>query len=241
MFFHFLDGEILLINKPLRWTSFDVVGKIRVMLKYRLGIKKIKVGHSGTLDPLATGLMIICTGKFTKRIDEFQNMDKVYTGTFKLGATTPSYDLETKPENSKDISGIKAEDIIEKSKLFLGEQQQIPPMFSAVKVDGKRAYEMARNGQEFEIEAKTVHIKRFEITKVHLPKVDFLVECSKGTYIRSLARDLGEALGCGAYLTQLCRTQIGEFTLTDAISTEQLEALIIQDKKADLPPSVPVL
>jgi tRNA pseudouridine55 synthase len=234
MFFHFLDGEILLINKPLKWTSFDVVGKIRVMLKYRLGIKKIKVGHSGTLDPLATGLMIICTGKFTKRIDEFQNQDKVYTGTFRLGATTVSYDLESPVQNKIDVSGLKPEDILEKSKLFVGEQQQIPPMFSAVKVDGKRAYEMARNGQEFVIEPKTINIKRFEITKIHLPKVDFLVECSKGTYIRALARDFGEALGCGAYLSALCRTKIGDFLLEDAITTEQLEALIIQDKKSEL-------
>jgi tRNA pseudouridine55 synthase len=233
MFFHFLEGEILLINKPLHWTSFDVVGKIRVMLKYRLGIKKIKVGHSGTLDPLATGLMIICTGKFTKRIDEFQSQDKVYTGTFCMGATTPSYDLESKTEDVKDISELKAEDIIEKSKLFIGELQQIPPMFSAVKIDGKRAYEMARKGQDFIIEPKTIHIKRFEITNINLPYVDFLVECSKGTYIRSLARDMGEALGCGAHLTSLCRTRIGDFRLEDAITLEQLEALVIQDKMSE--------
>jgi tRNA pseudouridine55 synthase len=233
MFFHFLEGEILLINKPLKWTSFDVVGKIRVMLKYRLGIKKIKVGHSGTLDPLATGLMIICTGKFTKRIDEFQNQDKVYTGTICLGATTPSYDLESKIQDVKDISQLKAEDIIEKSKLFVGELQQIPPMFSAVKIDGKRAYEMARKGQEFVIEPKTITIKRFEINNISLPYVDFTVECSKGTYIRSLARDLGEALGCGAHLTSLCRTRIGDFLLEDAITIEQFEALVIQDKLAE--------
>jgi tRNA pseudouridine55 synthase len=233
MFFHFLEGEILLINKPYKWTSFDVVGKIRVMLKYRLGIKKIKVGHSGTLDPLATGLMIICTGKFTKRIDEFQSQDKVYTGTFRLGATTPSYDLETKIEDVKDISGLKNEEIIEKSKLFIGELQQIPPMFSAVKVDGKRAYEMARKGQDFIIEPKTITIKRFEITNISLPDIDFLVECSKGTYIRSLARDLGEALGCGAHLTSLCRTKVGDFLLEDAITLEQLETLVIQDKLSE--------
>jgi tRNA pseudouridine55 synthase len=234
MFFHFLDGEILLINKPMKWTSFDVVGKIRVMLKYRLSIKKIKVGHAGTLDPLATGLMIICTGKFTKRIDEFQNQGKVYTGTFRLGAITASYDLESPVTNKVDVTGLSHEEIIEKSKLFVGEQQQIPPNFSAVKVDGKRAYEMARKGQDFVIEAKTVTIKRFEITKIHLPKVDFIVECSKGTYIRSLARDFGEALGCGAYLSELCRTKIGEYSLEDAITTEQLEALIIQDKLSEL-------
>lgn len=232
MFFHFLEGELLLINKPYKWTSFDVVGKIRVMLKYRLGIKKIKVGHSGTLDPLATGLMIICTGKFTKKIDEFQNQDKVYTGTFCLGAITPSYDLESPLQDKKDISELKKEDVLEKSKLFLGEQQQVPPMFSAVKIDGKRAYEMARNGQDFIIEPKTVTIKRFDIKNINLPYVDFEVECSKGTYIRALARDFGEALGCGAYLSALCRTSIGDFLLQDAITIEQLEALIIQDKLA---------
>ncbi len=232
MFFHFLEGELLLINKPYKWTSFDVVGKIRVMLKYRLGIKKIKVGHSGTLDPLATGLMIICTGKFTKKIDEFQNQDKVYTGTFCLGAITPSYDLESPLQDKKDISELTKEDVLEKSKLFLGEQQQVPPMFSAVKIDGKRAYEMARNGQDFIIEPKTVTIKRFNIKNINLPYVDFEVECSKGTYIRALARDFGEALGCGAYLSALCRTSIGDFLLQDAITIEQLEALIIQDKLA---------
>jgi len=233
MFFHFLEGEILLINKPYKWTSFDVVGKIRVLFKYRLGIKKIKVGHSGTLDPLATGLMIICTGKFTKRIDEFLCQDKVYTGTFCLGATTPSYDLESKIEDVKDISHITTEDIIEKSKLFIGEIEQIPPIFSAVKVDGKRAYDMARKGQEFVIEPKIINIKSFEITNINLPYVEFRVECSKGTYIRSLARDLGEALGCGAHLTALCRTNIGEYKLEDAITLEQLEALVIQDKLSE--------
>lgn len=230
MFFNFLEGEILLINKPFKWTSFDVVGKIRVILKYRLGIKKIKVGHSGTLDPLATGLMIICTGKFTKRIEEFQNQDKVYTGTFCLGSTTPSYDLESETENVKDISELKHEDILAITKMFIGEQQQIPPNFSAVKIDGKRAYEMAREGQEFEIEPKTITIKRFEITRINLPEVDFEVECSKGTYIRSLARDFGKALGCGAHLTSLCRTKVGDYSLNDAITLDQLEALVKQDK-----------
>jgi tRNA pseudouridine55 synthase len=230
MFFHFLEGEILLINKPKKWTSFDVVAKIRIMLKYRLGIKKIKVGHSGTLDPLATGLMIICTGKFTKRLDEFQNQDKVYRGTFCLGSTTVSYDLESKPENLKDISALTHEEIIEKSLIFIGEQKQIPPIYSAVKIDGKRAYEMARDGLEVVIEPKTINIKRFELKNIHLPHIDFEVECSKGTYIRSLARDFGEALGCGAHLTALCRTRIGDYLLSDAVTVEQLEALIIQDK-----------
>ncbi|MEI6123624.1 MAG: tRNA pseudouridine(55) synthase TruB [Bacteroidota bacterium] len=229
MFFHFLDGEILLINKPYKWTSFDVVAKIRSMLKYRVGIKKIKIGHAGTLDPLATGLLVLCTGKFTKRIDEFQNQDKVYTGTFFIGATTPSFDLETKVNQTFDISALTEKDVIKAAKKFIGEQDQVPPMYSAIKIDGKRAYESARKGEEITIEARPINIKRFEIKSVNLPVVEFEVACSKGTYIRSLARDLGVELGCGAYLTSLCRTAIGDFLLTDAITVEQLEALVIHD------------
>ncbi len=229
MFFHFLEGEILLINKPYRWTSFDVVAKIRVMLKRRMGIKKIKIGHSGTLDPLATGLLVLCTGNFTKRIDEIQNQDKIYTGTFYLGATTPSFDLETKVDNTFDISAITEAQIIEATKKFIGEQEQVPPMFSAIKIDGKRAYEMARVGKEVEIEARHINIKRFEIKSIELPTIEFEIECSKGTYIRSLARDLGVELGVGAHLTSLCRTAIGDFLLSDAITLEQFEALVIHD------------
>ena len=229
MFFHFLDGEIIIINKPYKWTSFDVVAKIRTMLKYRVGIKKVKIGHSGTLDPLATGLLVICTGKYTKRIEEFQNQDKVYTGTFHIVSTTASLDLETKNNNRFDISELTPEAIIEASKTFIGEQEQIPPMFSAVKIDGKRAYEIARQGHEVELVARPITIKRFEIKDIKLPYVDFEVECTKGTYIRSLARDLGLALDSGAHLTSLCRTSIGDFSLADAVTLEQLEALVIHD------------
>ena len=233
MFFHFLEGEMLLIKKPYKWTSFDVVGKIRVMLKYRMGIKKIKVGHAGTLDPLATGLLIVFTGKSTKKIDEVQVLTKVYTGTFTLGATTPSYDLESAPENQTSWEGISNEMIIEASKKFIGEIQQVPPIFSALKIDGKKAYDMAREGTAFEMEARTVNIYDFKITDIQLPEVSFEVECSKGTYIRSLANDFGKALGCGAYLSSLCRTRIGDFSLDDAITLEQLEALVVLEKEKE--------
>lgn len=233
MFFHFLEGEMLLIKKPYKWTSFDVVGKIRVMLKYRMGIKKIKVGHAGTLDPLATGLLIVFTGKSTKKIDEVQGLTKVYTGTFTLGATTPSFDLESAPENQMSLEGISNESIIAASKKFIGEIQQVPPIFSALKIDGKKAYDMAREGTEFEMEARTVHIYDFKITDIQLPEVSFEVECSKGTYIRSLAHDFGKALGCGAYLSSLCRIRIGDFSLDDAITLEQLEALVVLEKEKE--------
>lgn len=233
MFFHFLEGEMLLIKKPYKWTSFDVVGKIRVMLKYRMGIKKIKVGHAGTLDPLATGLLIVFTGKSTKKIDEVQGLTKVYTGTFTLGATTPSFDLESAPENQTSLEGISNESIIAASKKFIGEIQQVPPIFSALKIDGKKAYDMAREGTEFEMEARPVHIYDFKITDIQLPEVSFEVECSKGTYIRSLAHDFGKALGCGAYLSSLCRTRIGDFSLDDAITLEQLEALVVLEKEKE--------
>ncbi|HNW70386.1 MAG TPA: tRNA pseudouridine(55) synthase TruB [Bacteroidales bacterium] len=239
MFFNFPEGEILYVNKPYKWTSFDVVGKIRFMLKHILGIKKIKVGHSGTLDPLATGLMIICTGKATKKIEGFLNLDKVYSGSMVLGAVTPSYDLETEVNQTFDISGLTAEDIIENSKKFLGIQNQVPPVFSAIKINGKRAYEMARNNQECIIEPKRINIKRFEITNVELPVVEFVVECSKGTYIRSLVRDFGESLDNGAYLASLRREAIGTITLADALSIEQLELLISQEKQKEVSQEAP--
>ncbi|HOY32507.1 MAG TPA: tRNA pseudouridine(55) synthase TruB [Bacteroidales bacterium] len=231
MFFNFQEGEILYIDKPYKWTSFDVVGKIRYMLKYQLGIKKIKVGHSGTLDPLATGLLIICTGKATKRIEEFLNLDKVYSGTMILGATTPSYDLETEINQTFDISGLTEEDIIQSTCRFIGIQDQIPPVYSAIKINGKRAYEMARNKQECILEPKKIEIRRFEITNIKLPAVEFIVECSKGTYIRSLASDFGASLGCGAHLSTLCRDFIGTISLKDALSIEQLEFLVSQQPK----------
>ncbi len=231
-FFNFPEGEVLFIDKPYKWTSFDVVGKIRFILKHQLGIKKIKVGHSGTLDPLATGLLIICTGKATKRIDEFLNLDKVYSGTFMLGATTPSFDLEPEISQTFDTSSLTEDGIIQNAGKFIGIQNQVPPVYSAIRVQGKRAYEMARNNQAFVLEPKRVHIKSFAITNIQLPLVDFRVECSKGTYIRALARDFGETLGCGAYLASLCRESIGKISLSEALSIQQFEFLVSQQKPA---------
>jgi tRNA pseudouridine55 synthase len=233
MSFNFPEGEILFIDKPYKWTSFDVVGKTRYMLKRILGIKKIKVGHTGTLDPLATGLLILCTGKATKKIEEFLNLDKVYSGSMILGATTPSYDLETEINQTFDISGLEENDVLQNVKKFIGIQDQIPPVYSAIKINGKRAYEFARNQQECVIEPKKINILSFEITSIHLPVVEFRVECSKGTYIRSLVRDFGESLGSGAHLTSLCRESIGNYSLKDAISIEQLEFLVSQQKSSE--------
>lgn len=216
----FEEGKVLLINKPLRWTSFDAVRKIRNLIRIK------KVGHAGTLDPLATGLLIICTGKFTKRINEYMAQEKEYTGTFTLGATTPTYDLESEPENFKSTDHIN-EDILEgATRQFIGEIMQVPPAHSAIKVDGKRVYELARQGKEVKLEPRKITIKEFEITKVEMPIVHFKVVCSTGTYIRSLANDFGEVLGCGAYLSSLCRTRIGSFLLNDAMSMEAFEASI---------------
>ena len=181
------EGQVILIDKPLEWTSFQAVNKVRWLIRKSFGIKKIKVGHAGTLDPLATGLLIICTGKITKKIDAFQAQEKEYTGTFTLGCTTPSYDLETEIDQTFDISEITSEKIHEATKQFIGEIQQQPPVFSALKKEGKRLYEFARSGEEVEIPFRTITISEFEITKIALPKVDFRVVCSKGTYIRSLA------------------------------------------------------
>lgn len=208
--------QLLLINKPVGWTSFDVVNKLR----YKLKIKKI--GHAGTLDPLATGLLILCTGKMTKRIDEFQAQEKEYTGKFIIGQSTPSHDLETEVSEMKDISAISEAEIIEASKKFLGTIQQIPPLHSAIKVDGKRAYKMARKGKELELKPREVKIAAFDIVEIKKPAVSFRIVCSKGTYIRSIARDFGNALGVGAYLTELCRTRIGEFNLKDALTIDEI-------------------
>lgn len=208
--------QLLLINKPVGWTSFDVVNKLR----YKLKIKKI--GHAGTLDPLATGLLILCTGKMTKRIDEFQAQEKEYTGKFIIGQSTPSHDLETEVSEMKDISAISEAEIIEASKKFLGTIQQIPPLHSAIKVDGKRAYKMARKGKELELKPREVKITAFDIVEIKKPAVSFRIVCSKGTYIRSIARDFGNALGVGAYLTELCRTRIGEFNLKDAQTIDEI-------------------
>jgi tRNA pseudouridine55 synthase len=218
--FDFLNGEILLINKPLSWTSFDVVGYLRKVIRHNLGIKKIKIGHAGTLDPLATGLLIVCTGKFTKRITEFIGLEKEYTGRFVLGATRPSHDKETSIDRHFPVDHITPELINNAASSFVGEHQQIPPTFSATKVKGTPAYLYAREKQPVEIEPKIVFIREFEITAIHLPEVDFRIVSSKGTYIRAIARDLGELLGCGAYLDQLCRTRIGAYCLEDAQELE---------------------
>ncbi|HNE93563.1 MAG TPA: tRNA pseudouridine(55) synthase TruB [Chitinophagaceae bacterium] len=213
----FLDGQVLLFYKPLKWTSFDVVKKIRSLIKVS------KIGHAGTLDPLATGLLIICTGKFTKKINEFMGQPKTYTGSFTLGATTSSYDLEQTPENFKDISHLTATEIYNATLPFIGNILQMPPQHSAIKKDGKRLYEMARKGIEVKVEPRPVTIYTFEITKIELPLVYFKVICSTGTYIRSLANDFGNALNTGAYLSSLCRTDIGEFNIENAYTIESFE------------------
>lgn len=225
----FIAGEVILINKPYKWTSFDVVGKIRSLLKYRLQIKA-KVGHAGTLDPLATGLLIICTGKFTKKIEQYQAQEKEYTGTFFLGATTPSFDLETIVDKTYATEHITEDAIYETAIKFTGSLLQIPPIYSAIKIDGERAYEIARRGETAEIKAKEVNVTEFEITRIDLPVVEFRIVCSKGTYIRSLARDYGLALQSGAHLTSLCRTRIGEFRITEALEMEEFETGIDQQK-----------
>lgn len=216
----FLEGQVILIDKPLTWSSFQAVNKIKYALKNYTGVKKIKVGHAGTLDPLATGLLIVCTGKFTKRISELQGMEKEYTGTFHIGATTPSYDLETEVNATFPTEHITEELIHETVKQFLGEIDQQPPVFSAIKKDGKRLYEHARAGEEVEIAFRKTTIHEFEITRIALPEIDFRVVCSKGTYIRSLAFDFGKAMQSGAHLTALRRTKIGTYSVENAITPE---------------------
>ena len=217
----FLQGKVLLIDKPLEWTSFQAVNKIRWHIKKQFGLKKIKVGHAGTLDPLATGLLIICTGKMTKQINEFQAQEKEYTGTFYLGATTPSYDLETEVNQRFSTDHISEEMIVKAKQSFIGEIDQKPPIFSAIKKDGKRLYDIARKGETTEIKSRKVTISAFDITRIELPEVDFRVSCSKGTYIRSLANDFGVALESGAHLSALRRTRIGEFSVENALSIEE--------------------
>ena len=214
---NFNEGYTLLIDKKLDWTSFDVVRKIRNITKSK------KVGHAGTLDPLASGLLIICTGKHTKKINEFLNLDKTYTGRFVIGSTTPSHDLETEIENTKSISGINKNEVEKIVNSFLGIQLQRPPKYSAVKIDGKRAYELARKEQDFKIKEKEIKINEFKILNFSSPVIEFYISCSKGTYIRSLARDIGLKLGCGAYLSELRRTKIGNFDVDDASTIEEFE------------------
>jgi len=215
----FSEGKVLLINKPYDWTSFDVIRKMRGLIKIK------KIGHAGTLDPLATGMLIVCTGKYTKKINEYMAQEKEYTGTIVLGATTPTYDLESIPENFKDCSHITADDVNEAAKVFTGEIAQVPPIYSAIKKDGKRAYEFARKGQEVELKPRDITVSQF-LTTLQYPEVHFKIICSTGTYIRSIAHDLGSQLGCGGYLSALCRTRIGAFELKDAMTLEQFEAWV---------------
>lgn len=218
--YDFLGGEVLLFDKDLEWTSFDLVNRVRNTLCRKMGIKKMKVGHAGTLDPLATGLLILCTGKSTKKIESFQEKEKEYVATLKLGATTPSFDMETEEDTKRDTSHITLEKIEEAIELFRGETEQIPPVFSAVKVKGKRAFDYARSGEEVKLRARKIVISNIEIESFELPYLKIKVACSKGTYIRALARDIGEQLKCGAYLTELRRTRIGEYKVEDAFKVE---------------------
>jgi tRNA pseudouridine55 synthase len=213
-------GKVILIDKPLHWTSFQAVNKIRWAIKKRFGIKKIKVGHAGTLDPLATGLLVICTGKMTKQINTFQGQEKAYIGTITLGSTTPSYDLETEFDKTFDTSHITEDLIHNTSKQFTGSIEQYPPIFSALKKDGKRLYDIARAGESVKLNTRTVEITTFEITEINGLNLKFKIVCSKGTYIRSLAHDFGKALNCGAHLSELRRTRIGSFSVEKAISPE---------------------
>ncbi|MCD7936191.1 MAG: tRNA pseudouridine(55) synthase TruB [Tannerellaceae bacterium] len=222
----FLAGEVLYFDKPLGWTSFDLVNRFRYKLSRKLNVKKIKVGHAGTLDPLATGVMIICTGKATKRIEEFQYQDKEYIATIRLGETTPSFDLETEVDQTYPTEHITRETVEEVLKQFIGTIQQVPPAFSACKIDGKRAYEIARKGREVKLKAKTLVIDEIELLDYQLPEIKVRVVCSKGTYIRALARDIGEALGSGGHLTGLQRTRVGEATLEKCMQPEQIDAFL---------------
>lgn len=222
----FKSGQLLLIDKPLQWTSFQVVSKVRGLIKKSCGLKKIKVGHAGTLDPLASGLLLICTGKFTKRISEFQGQEKVYTGTMVLGATTPSYDMETEIDREFPTQHLTSDVLRAATKDFIGNIAQFPPVFSAVKKDGKRLYEYARKGEEVEIKSRMVEISQFDLTRIALPEVDFKVVCGKGTYIRSLTHDFGKSVESGAYLSALRRTQIGEYHVEDAFDIEDFKNLL---------------
>ena len=239
--FHFEEGEVFLIDKPLDWTSFDAVNLIRAVIKRYHGIRKIKVGHAGTLDPLATGLLVICTGRMTKQIDHFQAQEKVYTGTLLLGQTTPTFDMESEPDAFYPTDGITVEMMEEARKQFIGEILQRPPKFSAIKINGKRAFDYARSDKEIEMKERTVHIDDFKLDYSEFPKINFEVRCSKGTYIRSLANDFGKELGNGACLISLRRTKIGEFSVENArdlfelkreiqvTGTEYREEVIVND------------
>jgi tRNA pseudouridine55 synthase len=221
MITEFAQGSTILVDKPLKWTSFDAVNKLRWHLRQRIGVKKLKVGHAGTLDPLATGLLVICIGKHTKLIEGLTSDSKTYTGTFLLGKTTPSYDLETEFNSEKDTLGITTEQLEEVRLTFLGVQQQVPPLFSAKQIDGKRAYDYARAGIEKELKANTIEIIDFRIDSSRFPEIDFEISCSKGTYIRSIAHDFGQKLGCGATLIALRRTKSGIYDIKDSRTVEE--------------------
>ena len=221
----FIEGKVLLIDKPLEWTSYDVIRKLRKIINIK------KIGHAGTLDPLATGLLIVCTGKFTKKINEYMSQEKEYTGTITLGAITPTYDRESEPENEKSLDGLTEEMIKEKTKEFTGEILQTPPIHSAIKQNGKQVYLLARKGIDVILEPRKITIKEFEITDIDLPVISFKVVCTTGTYIRSLANDFGMALGCGGYLSELRRTRIGNFKVENAMSMEEFEEQFKQGKR----------
>lgn len=227
----FQEGKLLLIDKPLGWTSFDLVNKVRISIEMHFGLKKrsLKVGHAGTLDPLATGLMLVCTGRMTKQMDQFIGLPKAYTGTFVLGATTASFDLEKEVEGHFPTAHLTDDAIRGAAKTFIGQHEQEPPVFSAKKIDGTRAYEFAREGKEVEMRKASIEITHMEITRIELPEVDFAVACSKGTYIRSLARDFGQALQTGAYLSALRRTSIGDYTVANALSVADLRDMLVRD------------
>jgi len=227
----FEEGQVLLFNKPLYWTSFDLVNKVRIIIRSTLGIKKIKVGHAGTLDPLASGLMIICTGRDTKRIDEFRVLDKEYVATLHLGATTPSFDLETETDNQYPTEHITEESVRNVLNGFLGDQLQVPPIFSAKLIEGKRAYEYARKGIDRILEPVPIYFREIELLTFNLPEIKVRVVCSKGTYIRSFARDAGLALGSGGYLAALERTAIGSFHVNNAYDIEKFQEFVVQMKQ----------
>lgn len=226
MITEFAQGSTILVDKPFKWTSFDAVNKLRWHLRQKMGVKKLKVGHAGTLDPLATGLLVICIGKHTKLIEGLTSDAKTYTGTFLLGKTTPSYDLETEYNSDKETEGITPEQLEEVRVSFLGSQQQVPPLFSAKQIDGKRAYDYARAGIEKELKANTIEVMGFSIDTTRFPEIDFEISCSKGTYIRSIAHDFGQKLGCGATLIALRRTKSGIYDIKDSRSVEDWIAFI---------------
>jgi len=232
--YDFPEGEVLLIDKPTEWTSFDVVNKVRHALRFHLGIRKIKVGHAGTLDPLATGLLLVCVGKATKKINEYTGLDKEYTGTFYIGATTPSYDSETEVDQEFETSHISEDQIMDATHEFIGVIKQTPPAYSAIKVDGKRAYRLARGNEKVSMPEREVQIMEFEITRAGIPETDFRVSCAKGTYIRSLAYDFGKSLQSGAYIQSLRRTRIGDHGIEEALTVQQLDDLLAEQAKKEI-------